>query len=77
MSFDGNIVKKITKELYESLNTGRINKIYQLSKYDLLFVINSKTGKKQLKTRLPTNILYVFKKTFRRWNNKRYLPNHK
>ncbi len=48
MSFDGNIVRKITKELYESLNTGRINKIYQLSKYDLLFVINSKTGKKQL-----------------------------
>lgn len=48
MSFDGNIVKKITKELYETLNTGRINKIYQLSKYDLLFIINSKTGKKQL-----------------------------
>ncbi|MCK5762035.1 MAG: NFACT family protein [Candidatus Izimaplasma sp.] len=48
MSFDGSIVKKITKELYESLNTGRINKIYQLSKYDLLFVINTKTGKKQL-----------------------------
>ncbi len=48
MSFDGNVVKKITKELYESLNTGRINKIYQLSKYDLLFVINTKTGKKQL-----------------------------
>ncbi len=48
MSFDGNIVKKITKELYDSLNTGRINKIYQLSKYDLLFNINTKTGKKQL-----------------------------
>jgi len=48
MSFDGNIVKKITKELFETLNTGRINKIYQLSKYDLLFVINTRTGKKQL-----------------------------
>ena len=48
MSFDGNIVKKVTKELFETLNTGRINKIYQLSKHDLLFVINTKTGKKQL-----------------------------
>jgi len=48
MSFDGNIVKRITNELYEILNTGRINKIYQLSKNDLLFVINTKTGKKQL-----------------------------
>ncbi len=48
MSFDGNIVKRITNELHDSLMTGRINKIYQLSKYDLLFVINTKTGKKQL-----------------------------
>ncbi len=48
MSFDGNIVRRITKELAETLVNGRINKIYQLSKYDLLFVINSKAGKKQL-----------------------------
>jgi len=48
MSFDGNIVRRITKELAESLVNGRINKIYQLSKYDLLFVINSKAGKRQL-----------------------------
>ena len=48
MSFDGNIVNKVTKELVDSLNTGRINKIYQLSKYDLLFIINTKSGRKQL-----------------------------
>ena len=48
MSFDGNIVRRITKELAESLVNGRINKIYQLSKYDLLFVIDSKAGKRQL-----------------------------
>jgi predicted ribosome quality control (RQC) complex YloA/Tae2 family protein len=48
MSFDGNIVRKITQELRETLITGRINKIYQLSKYDLLFNINSPEGKKQL-----------------------------
>ncbi|KFZ26052.1 MAG: hypothetical protein KQ78_01732 [Candidatus Izimaplasma bacterium HR2] len=48
MSFDGNILRKVTKELNETLLTGRINKIYQLSKYDLLFVINSKSSKKQL-----------------------------
>ncbi len=48
MSFDGNIVRNVTRELNETLLTGRINKIYQLSKYDLLFVVNSKQGKKQL-----------------------------
>lgn len=48
MSFDGNILRKVTKELNETLLTGRINKIYQLSKYDLLFVINSKSIKHQL-----------------------------
>jgi predicted ribosome quality control (RQC) complex YloA/Tae2 family protein len=48
MSFDGNIVRKLTKEFNDQLNTGRINKIYQLSKYDLLFNINSHQGKSQL-----------------------------
>lgn len=48
MSFDGNILRKVTMELNETLLTGRINKIYQLSKYDLLFVINSKSIKNQL-----------------------------
>ncbi len=48
MSFDGNIVRHLTKEFNQTILTGRINKIYQLSKYDLLFNINSKAGKQQL-----------------------------
>jgi len=48
MSLDGNIVRQLTREFNETLLTGRINKIYQLSKYDLLFVVNTKNGKQQL-----------------------------
>ncbi len=48
MSFDGNILRKVTSELNETILTGRINKIYQLSKYDLLFIINAKSVKNQL-----------------------------
>jgi len=48
MSFDGNILRKVTTELNETILTGRINKIYQLSKYDLLFIINAKSSKNQL-----------------------------
>ena len=48
MSFDGNLLHNITNELQNTLTTGRINKIYQLSAYDLLFLINTKQGKKQL-----------------------------
>jgi predicted ribosome quality control (RQC) complex YloA/Tae2 family protein len=48
MSLDGNMIKHLTNEFKEVLETGRINKIYQTSKYDLLFLINTKTGKKQL-----------------------------
>jgi len=48
MSFDGNLLNKIVSELHSVLLTGRINKIYQLSKYDFLFVINTKSSKQQL-----------------------------
>jgi predicted ribosome quality control (RQC) complex YloA/Tae2 family protein len=48
MSFDGNILRRVTSELNETILTGRINKIYQLSKYDLLFIINAKSIKQQL-----------------------------
>jgi len=48
ISLDGNIVRQLTREFNETLLTGRINKIYQLSKYDLLFVVNTKNGKQQL-----------------------------
>ena len=48
MSLDGNIIRHLTKEMNEIINTGRISKIYQLSKYDLLFNINAKGKKQQL-----------------------------
>lgn len=48
MSFDGNILNKLTNEFNKTLLTGRINKIYQLSKYDFIFVINSSDKKNQL-----------------------------
>jgi predicted ribosome quality control (RQC) complex YloA/Tae2 family protein len=48
MSFDGNLISKLTDELKIELTTGRISKIYQLSKYDLLLMIATSSGKKQL-----------------------------
>ncbi len=48
MSLDGNIIRHLTNELNELINTGRITKIYQLSKYDLLFNIHAKGTKQQL-----------------------------
>jgi len=48
MSFDGNVLRKLTNEINNEITTGRINKIYQLSKYDLILLVNTHTGKKQL-----------------------------
>ncbi len=48
MSFDGNVLRVVTGELKTALTTGRINKIYQLSAYDLLFIIHNKKMKHQL-----------------------------
>jgi predicted ribosome quality control (RQC) complex YloA/Tae2 family protein len=48
MSFDGNMLHHVTQELNELINTGRITKIYQLSAYDLLFMIHAKNEKHQL-----------------------------
>lgn len=48
MSLDGNVIRHLTKELNELILSGRISKIYQISKYDLLFNINAKNGKNQL-----------------------------
>lgn len=48
MSLDGNIIRHLTNELNELINTGRITKIYQISKYDLLFNIHAKGNKQQL-----------------------------
>lgn len=48
MSFDGNMLHKVTDELYTKINTGRITKIYQLSAYDLLFMIHANKVKQKL-----------------------------
>ena len=48
MSLDGNVVRHLVKEFNEVLISGRINKIYQISKYDLLFMVKAKSGKHQL-----------------------------
>ncbi len=39
MSFDGTMLSYVTKELSETLEKGRINKIYQLSDFTFLFTI--------------------------------------
>lgn len=48
MSFDGIFTHYMVKELNEYLLNGRINKIYQVSNYELLFVIRSKETYKLL-----------------------------
>ena len=48
MSFDGNMLHHVTTELNQQINTGRITKIYQLSAYDLLFMIHANKEKHQL-----------------------------
>lgn len=48
MSFDGNITHYLTQELNQTLTSGRINKIYQISNYDLLFIVNAQRTKHQL-----------------------------
>lgn len=48
MSFDGNIVRHLVQEFNNHLTSGRINKIYQISKYDLIFNIHSGKSKHQL-----------------------------
>ncbi|WP_078430681.1 Rqc2 family fibronectin-binding protein [Alkalihalobacterium alkalinitrilicum] len=42
MSFDGLMAKAITKELQEKLETGRISRVYQPYKTELLFTIRAK-----------------------------------
>ena len=48
MSFDGNMLRHVTKELQTELTTGRIYKIYQLSSFDLLFLIHQNKNKHQV-----------------------------
>ncbi|MCF7927405.1 MAG: NFACT family protein [Candidatus Izimaplasma sp.] len=48
MSYDGNMLRHVTNEIKPVLLTSRVSKIYQLSKYELLFNLHTKKGKKQL-----------------------------
>ena len=48
MSFDGNIIHHLVQEWNEQIQNGRIQKIYQLSRFDLLFVVHTNKEKHQL-----------------------------
>ncbi len=48
MSFDGNIIRRLTIEWNDRLTGGRINKIYQINKHDLLFLVHQGGSKHQL-----------------------------
>lgn len=48
MSYDGTLLRKVTNELQDKLSSGRITKIYQLSSYDLLWMIHANNEKHQL-----------------------------
>lgn len=48
MAFDGLITRAIAKELSSKLTLGKIEKIYQPDKYDLVFHIHTKGGKRKL-----------------------------
>ncbi len=48
MSFDGNVVHSLVTEFKETIQDGRVNKIYQITDTDLLFFIHTQQGKKKL-----------------------------
>ncbi|MEC9484984.1 MAG: NFACT RNA binding domain-containing protein [Candidatus Izemoplasma sp.] len=48
MSFDGNVVHSLVTEFKETIENGRVNKIYQITDTDLLFFIHTKQGKQKL-----------------------------
>lgn len=48
MTFDGIVTKAVTEELIEKLNHGRISRIYQPSKYDLILTIRAGGKNQQL-----------------------------
>ena len=48
MSMDGLFLNKIKEEIKNELVGGRVSKIYQLSNYDFLFVLRSKSKKQEL-----------------------------
>lgn len=48
MSMDGRFIEKLANELNDRIGNGRINKIYQLSKSDFLFVVRSSSKTESL-----------------------------
>ncbi|MCF7925780.1 MAG: NFACT family protein [Candidatus Izimaplasma sp.] len=48
MSFDGNVVHSLVKEFKQTIEDGRINKIYQLTDTDLLLFVHTHSGKQKL-----------------------------
>lgn len=48
MAFDGVFTHYLLKELSDNLLSGRINKIYQISNYELIFVIRAKSKTQKL-----------------------------
>ena len=48
MAFDGLVTKATVKELKQELSTGRITKIYQLSKYEMLFTVRQQRQNKKV-----------------------------
>ena len=41
MAYDGIMMYQVKKSLIDTIQSGRINKIYQISKYELLFQVRA------------------------------------
>jgi len=48
MAFDGLVTKQVVQELKEKIITGRITKIHQLSKYEMLFTVRQQRQNKKV-----------------------------
>jgi len=48
MAFDGLVTKAVVQELKEKIATGRITKIHQLSKYEMLFTVRQQRQNKKI-----------------------------
>jgi len=59
MSMDGRFIHKLAEELNQAIGLGRINKIYQLSKADFLFVVRSSTNTESLYLSLSPQIARI------------------
>ena len=48
MAFDGIVLSRVTELLNETIVTGRISKLYQISKYELLMTVRAQNESKKL-----------------------------